>query len=282
MPRKTNYRKRKSKPRKKKTSKPFQVSRRMRINAPLMPRTRLVKMRYVTRIQLDPMVVESGAADTANNMIRHTFCLNNLNDPDDTSNAVSHHSRDGAPNHQPRMYDQYSEFYQYVTVVGAKLNAIFTTRQHNLLKYTQNTAGQNIGKVPCVFEPEPCYVGILKHEYEENDTPSVRLDDVLEKNHMIYKKTGHKAGTYFLQKKWSLKKDPLYKTELTSSHSGGSDVSWGSQFGHDIATNNMRYCHLVAAPVTITDEVNPQPIDVCVTIDYICLLSDLKDIAQSN
>lgn len=286
MPAKKNYRKKKRTYKKKRQSrhyKPLQVARKNRVNWPLMPRTRLCKLRYSTRIQIDPMTVKTGSTDgSANNMARYTFVLNNLNDPDKTSNAVTHLDQDGMVNHQPRMYDQWKTFYEYHTVVGSKAMMTFTTRQQAHLINTNHGAGDSaVTAIPCIKGPEPCVVGYLKQEYEHTAAPAVRLDDTIEKNLIVYRKTRHTPGTYHLTKKWSLKKDPLYKTELIGSGAGGSDVGWGSTFDHNINDANKRYLHIVAHPLTTTDDVNPGKIDVQVNIDYIVLMSDLKDIGRS-
>lgn len=287
MPQGKYYRRKpyKKKGRKKTSSngKQFQVSARNRINYPLMPRTRLVKLRYSTRIQLDPNVVKTGSTDvTANRMSHYTFRLNNVNDPDYTSTQATHLNADGMRNHQPRMYDQYATFYEYNTVVGSKVSATFMTRQQKILINTNHGAGDSaVTAIPVITNPEPCAVGFLKHEYEQNNDPDARLDDLIEKNHIVYKKTRHSPGSYSFTKKWSLKKDPLYKTELLNSDSGGSDVGWGANFNSNINAGNMRYFHLVAHPLTTTDDVNPATIDVQVNIDYIVLLSNLRDIGRS-
>lgn len=283
MPARKGYKGKRRNGGRKNGGKPFQVARRDRINTPLMPRTRLAKLRYSTRIQLDPLIVKTGVADgAANNMAKYTFSLNNLNDPDVSSTAVTGLTHDGLPNHQPRMYDQWHTFYEYHTVVGSKVSMTWTTRQQAHLINTNHGSGDSaVTAIPCIKGPEPCVIGFLKHEYEQNNNPAVKLDDVMEKNHMIYKKTRHMPGSYSFVKKWSLKKDPMYKTELTKSSASGSDVSWGATFNHDVSANNRRYLHLVAHPLSTTDDINPGKIDVQVNIDYIVLLSDLKDIARS-
>lgn len=274
--RKRNYRKRK------RSTKPLQVARRNRVNYPLMPRTRLCKLRYTTRIQIDPVQVKAGVSETAANIATYTFRLNNLNDVDYTATALTGLSRDGAPNHQPRMYDQWATFYEYATVVGAKVSATFTTRQQAHLINTNHGAGDSaVTAIPVVKSPEPCIIGFLKREFEQNHSPNVRLDDILEKNHAVYKRTTHHPRSYTMVKKWSLKKDPMYKTELTQSTASGSDVSWGSAFNSSLSANNIRYLHFFAHPLTIKDDINPAPIDVMIAMDFIVLMSDLKDIAQS-
>lgn len=286
-----HYKKKNGRAKKKKNgyNKPFQVGgqdrqayRIQKINSPMMPRTRLCKMKYVTRFQIDPLGVKTGSTETANNMAIHTLVMNSLYDIDYTATNGTGFNRDGAPNHQPRMYDQWGLFYEYMTVVGAKINVTFTTKDKSVMTNKLAQDGSNDGAIPIYKNPEPCFLGILDHHYEQTDSPGVRLDDVLEKNHMRYKKTQNRPGSYKLTKYWSLKKDPLYKTELTGSSSGGSDVSWGAEYAHNVSTNNRRYCHIVAHPVTVEDNEDPLPIDVLVQMEQIVLLSDLKDVAQSN
>lgn len=82
-------------------------------------------------------------------------------------------------------------------------------------------------------------------------------------------------------KYWSLRKDPLYKTEVIQNSHNGSDVGWGSTFNSSISNNQKRFCHLFAHGLTTTDNVDPLPIDVLVNLEQIVLLSDLQDIGQS-
>lgn len=261
--------------------KKLMVYKQSKINYPLMPETRLARVNYTTRIRINPLAVASGVGETAPNMARHTFVLNSMYNPDVTTSSTTFHSKSGAPKHQPRMYDQWSTFYEYATVVGAKVKMCWTTSQ----RVKTATGGSNHdGAVVAalVFEPTPCAIGYLKEEYEQNTGPSVRFDDVAEKKQLIYKKTKQEAGTYYMTKYWSLKKDPLYKTELWKSSGDGSDVSWGASFGQDISTNNKRYLHLVANPLITLDNEDPNPIDVMVEMEQIVLLSNLRDVAQSH
>ena len=119
-------------------------------------------------------------------------------------------------------------------------------------------------------------------QYEKNSAPAVRFDDVMEKKQVHYKKTQMKAGMYYMTKYWSLKKDPLYKTELTPSNNAGSDVGWGASFGQDVNEYNRRYLHLCAAPLITKDDTDPSKIDVTVEIEQVILLSNLRDVAQSH
>lgn len=262
--------------------KKLQINRQKRINYPLMPETRLARVNYTTRIRIDPPKVNAGTAETANNMAIHTFVLNSMYSPDYTTGATTFHSKSGAPKHQPRMYDQWSQFYEYATVVGAKVNMCFTTKQRVQNFNTTHTAGGTLTQIPVIREPDPCVIGFLKDEYESNVTPTVRMDDVMEKKELVYKKTKNSAGTYYMKKYWSLKKDPLYKTELHQRTTNGSDVSWGASFGSDIGENNRRYLHVVANPLSTLDDEDPGPVDVLVEMEQVVLLSNLRDIAQSH
>lgn len=274
--------KRRNRKKKNGNGKPFQTALMKRVNAPMMPQSRLVKLKYFTRFRLDPPDVKAGAAETANNMAIHTFTMNSTFDPDHTLNNITGHSRDGAPNHQPRMYDQWHTFYQYNTVVSAKLVAEFITHDKSVQTDTHDVHGSVTGRVPILRAPEPCLIGFLAKDYNETPAPSVRMDDVVEKNMIQFRKTSNKPGNYKMTRYWSLKKEPLYKTEINLSHSGGSDLDWGAPFGTDVPALNRRYCHIVANALTVKDDVDPLPIDVVVSLEQIVLLSDLKDIAQSS
>ena len=262
--------------------KPYQTKRQSSVNWPLMPETRLAKVNYTTRIRIDPPAVKAGAAETANNMALHTFVLNSMYSPDYTTGATVAHSKSGAPKHQPRMYDQWSTFYEYATVVGAKVKMAFTTKQHIQNFATTHTASGTLTGIPIVREPYPVAIGYLKPEYERNVSPSLRFDDVCEKKQIVLRKTKNVAGTYNMTAKWSLKKDPLYKTELHQSNDNGSDVSWGASFGQDVGENNRRYLHIFANALSTLDDEDPQPIDILVQMEQIILLSNLRDVAQSH
>lgn len=279
MARKKNYKKKNYRNKKKTSGKPLQISRQSKINYPLMPETRLARVNYTTRIRIDPPAVKSGTGETANNMAIHTFVLNSMYSPDLTTGSTAFHSKSGAPKHQPRMYDQWSNFYEYSTVVGAKVKLCFITTQQKVSIGGTNSTGATTSQA--IVEPAPCVVGYLKDEYENNSSPSVRFDDVMEKKQIQYRKTQMKAGMYYMTKYWSLKQDPLYKTELRQNNLG-SDVSWGASFGSDIPTNNKRYLHLCVAPLITKDDTDPAKIDVTVELEQVILLSNLRDVAQSH
>lgn len=267
---------------KRRNVKKFQIRRQSQVNWPLMPETRLAKLNYTTRIRIDPPAVKAGSGETANNMAIHTLVLNSMYSPDYTTGSTVAHSKSGAPKHQPRMYDQWSTFYEYATVVGSKVRMTFTTKQHIQNFATTHTASGTLTGIPIVREPYPCAIGFLKREYEQNVTPALRFDDVCEKKQIVMKKTTNKARSYNMVHKWSLKQDPLYKTELHQSNTNGSDVSWGASFGQDVGANNKRYLHIFANPLSTNDDEDPQPIDVLIQMEQIVLMSNLRDVAQSH
>lgn len=281
MARRRNYKGKKKRNYNRK-GKQFQVARQARVNWPMMPETRLAKVNYTTRIRINPLEVKSGTGETANNMASHTFVMNSMYNPDYTTASTTYHSKSGAPKHQPRMYDQWSTFYEYATVVGAKVKMCFTTKQRVENENITHLAGETITAIPVIKEPLPCFIGYLKEEYEPAVTANVRFDDVCEKKQIRYKRTKNSSGTYYMTKKWSLKRDPLYKTELHQRGTNGSDVSWGASFGQDIGENNRRYLHIVANPISTLDGEDPGPIDVLVEMEQIILLSNLRDCAQSH
>lgn len=254
-----------------------------KIGYPLMPKTRLAKLNYVTRFQIDPLDVKAGGTETANNMAIHTLNVNSLYDIDYTATNVTGASRDGAPNHQPRMYDQWGLFYDYMTVLSAKTKICFTTKDKSVMTNTLDANGSTNGAIPVHKNPEPCFIGhLIGGEYDTQTSPGVRLDDVLEKKELRYHKTNNRPASYYLTHYWSLKKDPLYKTELVQREAGGSDVDWGAEYAHNVGVHNRRYLHIVAHPVTVENDENPLPIDVFVEVSQIVLMSGLKDIPQSN
>lgn len=254
-------------------------------NTPLMPPTRVVKMRYTTRFQIDPPEVKSGDLDTAaNTMAVHTLYANMLNDTDYTSASLLHVGADGAQNHQPRMYDQWNLFYNYNTVLGSHIT-IKAINQRNVRVLTQTTtAAGAVTSIPVVTY-DPVYVGIIKNRrgYSDNKTFAEKYDDIKEKKLANFKllKGGPSAGQPVVcSSGWSLKKEPGFHTKMELKD-GESSQDWGAKPAFDIPDPQRRYYHIVAHPASMEDAEDPKPITVEAVIDYIVLLSDLKDQDQS-
>lgn len=286
----------KSKPRNrnknKKPSKNYKKYKRstsnMIISRPLLPETQKVCLKYYTRVHIDPVMVKSAANQTANNMAMYTFAFNDPYDPDKSQSiaqaalgVTTGHLQDGQPDHQPRMYDQYSSFYEKITVLGAKADICFSNSGRQSITTTVNqTLGSQHGTMTDreFVEPLPSYVGYLNSQWYDEPVATVRWDDVREKNEVRYRRLVDHDKPQKITAKWSLNKDKGYKSQLgLDKHEAPENFT--SDFGH--SPSNLRFLHLFAHPVTVTNTFDPQPIDVEVEISQICLLSGRKEIVQS-
>lgn len=92
--------------RKKFTRKRRRVSRRKSIPRNLIPTKLARRFKYATTFQLDPV--------SGGNVAVHTFTCNGMYDPDITLTG-----------HQPLGFDEYSNFYDHYTVIGAKITVSF-------------------------------------------------------------------------------------------------------------------------------------------------------------
>lgn len=260
----------------------------MIISKPLLPETQKVCLKYYTRIHIDPKMVKSGAGQTANNMATYTFAWNDAYDIDKSQSlaqaalgVTTGHLQDGQPDHQPRMYDQYGSFYEKITVLGAKANICFSNSGRQSITTTVNqTMGSEHGTMTDreFVEPLPSYVGFLNSQWYDEPLASVRWDDVREKHEVRFKRLVDHDKPCKLIAKWSLKKDKGYRTQLgLDKHEAPENFT--SDFGH--SPTNLRFLHLFAHPITVTNTFDPQPIDVEIEISQICLLSGRREIAQS-
>ena len=264
----------------------------MIISKPLLPQTQKVCLKYFTRIQIDPVAVHSLATQTALPMAFHKFAFNDPFDIDKTHNAGSsaahiatNNLEDGARDHQPRMYDQYSAFYEKITCLGAKVKATFSNSNRVTL-VTQDTVHSGTPSAHTetinntrVVEPLPCYVGYMNSQWYDEAVCAERYDDAREKGEMRYRKLIDSDKPQTLVAKWSINKDPVYKSQLPLHTSHEAPENFGAQFG--ASPVNLRFCHLFAHPITTANGQDPAPIDVEVEISQICLLTGRKEIAQS-
>lgn len=252
----------------------------MVISRPLLPQTQLVSMRYTTRNIIQPSQIASDITDVASAVGLHTFHWNNLFDPDYTSSQAPNHSMDGARNHQPRMFDQYSTFYNKQTVIGAKAKITFMAVDRAV--DADPTADVNFQFI----EPQPLFVGYLKSQYADEAQPAERFDDLDESKSIVYKRMVDPNKPQVFTAKWSLNKEPSRKSKLQLEASQMSD-DWGADFAHDLISTQRRYLHLFAHPISVQEthsrinEGTPTPVDFHIEMEFITLLSDRKDVGQS-
>lgn len=264
----------------------------MIISRPLLPMTQKVCLKYYTRFHIDPVAVLSGATATAHFMPIHTFAWNDPYDIDKThtlaisaGGATTGRNQDGAPDHQPRMYDQYGAFYNKITVLGGKANITFSNSNRTMITTTDSVTAvgtgahtENISTLRQV-KPLPSFVGYLNSQYNDKVNPQERWDNVREKNEVRYRRLCDEDKPVRMVAKWSLKKENVFKAKLPLSHDNEAPENFTSEFNNH--PHNLRFLHLFAHPCTVSNNSNPAPVDVEVEISQICLLSDRKEIAQS-
>lgn len=257
----------------------FQPSRKLVIGRPLLPETQKVMMRYSTRISINPTALRSGVGESASNPTIYTFSANNLNDPDVTSVSVTT-TGDGALNHQPRMYDEYMRLYGKATVLGSKIN----TNWHAVVATAVIGSGDTA--TAAVFEPAACYCGLYKvDEFGAIETPTERFDDLLEQNKLspLRRFKDHNKPCRMSQG-WSLTKDKAYRqtqSGLIINTAQNTQGEWGAPLNTNIIGSAKRYFNLMCHPMGTQDNIDPAPLYVEVSIDYIVLLSGRTDPGQS-
>lgn len=278
---------RKNRQNKKRYYKKRNYSGNMVISKPLLPQTQKVGMRYTTRFRINPPAANSSQSTgvgSASDLQYHSLLWNNLNDPDATAIAATH-GHDGARNHQPLMYDQYGMFYNYMTVIGAKAKITFMAQERVINTHVYGTNGTTVtGQTQVIADPIPTYVGYLNSEFADDGSPAINFDEATERKVLRYKRLVDQDKPVTMYAKWSINKEPSRKGNIqTQPHM--YPETWGSAFGSNIDSFNKRYLHIVAHPATLSEATgfkDPGPIDVQVEIDYIALLSDRKDVGQSN
>lgn len=265
----------------------------MIISRPLLPPVQKVCLKYYTRFHIDPVAVLSGATATAHDMPIHTFAWNDPYDIDKTHSLVTStagsttgRQQDGAPDHQPRMYDQYSSFYDKITVIGARAKVCFSNSNRTMISTTDHVAQashpqtitENITRLTNT-DPLPTFVGYLTSQYTSQPTAHVKWDNVREKNQVRYRRLCDKDKPIKMTANWSIKKDPVFRTKLPLLADHEAPENFTADFGNH--PTNMRFLHLFAHPCTVSNASNPAPVDVEVEISQICLLSERKEVGQS-
>lgn len=258
----------------------------MIVSRPLLPETQKVMMRYSTRIQIVPAQINSGYADTASNVSIHSIHWNNLFDPDYSTGSLDQMTRhnDGAWDHQPRMYDQYSAFYDRITCIGAKANLCFSANNRLLNNLLPTTTGSY--KTSQIVDPKPMFVGYLNSNWYDTQNPVQKFDSLNEKKEIRYKRLLTQDKPQCLTAKWSINKEPTRRNNLVTKD-GETKGDWGHGFAvNGPHTQNTRYLHMFVHPISLNEgtadgnAVQP-PVDVQVDIEYIAILSDRKEVVQS-
>lgn len=202
--------------------------KRRRIPKGLFAKTTKMAFRYVDTISI--------SGDTGPNMAYHTFSCNGMYDPDVTSTG-----------HQPRGFDQYMQFYNHYTVIGAKIKCTFvsndTTNQGN------------------------CYVGVTQGA---GSVPGITaINTVIEKKSF---KVSTIMGTRprIVSSRVNLSKALGQKVLQEDNNAGSASSNPAEQW----------YFHIMTGTNWVAN-VDPGNLRVLVEIDYIAVLHEPKDIAGS-
>jgi len=171
----------------------------------------------------------------------HVFRANDLYDPN--SSGVGH---------QPLGFDEWMGFYNHFTVIGSRITA--------------------------VFMPEGTTVGTNSHiisiTVEDDTTASTTITDMMEKTGSVWKYSGPAdagtGGSRTLRKSFSTKKF-FNVTNVKDNNDLKGSVSAGPV--------DQAHYHLTYAAADGSS--NAGAITVAVTIEYIALLSERKNLVQS-
>lgn len=206
-------------------------SRSRRILPHVVPDSKVVKLRYV-----DIVPINAGPTNTAVLIFR----ANSINDPD--------HALGG---HQPLGHDQWANFYDHYTVIGAKITCRFTA------SLTSGTQGATI-------------VGIM---LKDNATTISSPRNIMEQGTSGYKVlTGANAGgTTTVTKGFSTKK--FFGLKDVSDNRSLVGAAMNADPPEDA------YFHVYVASIDGTSD--PGITNVLVTIQYIVKLTERKALGES-
>jgi hypothetical protein len=267
MPRKKSNQKNSKKPQNKKQwnkarKRYYKSSSQMIISKPLLPETQKVCLKYYTRFHINPVAVRSGANQTANNVAQHTFSWNDPYDIDKThglpvtaGGVTTGRLQDGAPDHQPRMYDEYGNFYNKITVIGAKASMTFSQSSR---AYTSNTDHNSDGSTTTVLRETdqlPTFVGFANKSYNDKPLLQARWDDLREKNEVIFRRLMDRDKPIKMTAKWSINKENVFKNKLPMGESSEAPENFTANWNH--SPTNLRFLHLFAHPITVTNASDP-------------------------
>ena len=189
----------------------------------------ILKLRYCDDVSID---TTAGAA------AGHVFRANSVFDPDLT-----------AAGHQPYGFDEWSNFYNHYTVLGAKIT----------VNYTSESA--LVGGVT--------NVGI-----------SLQAASAVTTNPTLAKEKG--STSYgILTGLQALGKKTLSKTFSAKKFFGVPNVIDGDRFTSGIAANPSEEAFFVVWVGSVAGADDPNPVNCAVTIEYIVALTEPKTLAQS-
>lgn len=190
--------------------------------------SQVVKMKYCTLLQLNP-----GAGTATTSIIR----ANDAFDPDATNIG-----------HQPYGFDQWSNFYDHITVIGSQIKCIFTP-----------TTATATGSSVCTL-----------HVADDTGTTAA-VETLMERTGTVWGVMGALGSSNGLRltKKFSTKKffnvtDVKDRSDLQGTFSS--------------SPNDDAYFHISCFDTVGGDA---DDVSVLVEVEYICLLSERKDLIGS-
>lgn len=214
----------------------YKRSRRVTKRKSYVPRGLFAKstkmgFKYVDTITINPT--------SGSNFVHHTYSCNGMYDPDITGIG-----------HQPRGFDQYMQFYNHYTVIGAKMKCTFV---------------ENIG----TGADGNAYVGIIQ---TSGATPPITsINTVLEINDAKFKvNTVRGTRPRIVTSSVNLSKALTQKVLQEDNNAGTASANPVEQW----------YFQIMAASNDV-GLVDPTAIQVLVEIDYIAVLHEPRDIAGS-
>jgi hypothetical protein len=235
----------------------------------------LVKLKYCQRIQLDTF--NNGTSTSRDDSLtKQTFRMNSLYDPDYTNatgGIAGTIQAAGQANHQPYGFDNWCQFYNHYRVVGAKITV--TCFNQGLNSYV--TTGTDIDGMPGVTNTtrgnNPANSGVYFGLHIDDDNTIVQsYTHAKETNKYSFVSVlpGQKKT---ITRNWSLKK-------WKAIHGSADDIDqWGALINTD--PQKTALAHVLCNNISCLGGLDIPPVDVEVSIEYICLMGELKEITQS-
>lgn len=208
-------------------------SRRRRIPKGLFAKTTKMAFRYVDTVTINP--------DAGSNFVYLTYSANGMYDPDTTGIG-----------HQPYGFDQYMQFYNHYTVIGAKMNVKFQA------------------PAPTTTAAGTAYVGIMQ---TAGPTPGITSINTVQESKRSNCRIQPLAGT--------ARATSINSTVNLSKVFGQKVLQEDNNAGTATSQPAEQWYWQIMAATNSVGVVNPDPIQCLVTIDYIVILHEPKDIAGS-
>jgi len=180
-------------------------------------------------------------ADAGSNFVYLTYSANGMYDPDTTGIG-----------HQPYGFDQYMQFYNHYTVIGSKMTCKFQP------------------PAPSTTSAGTAYVGIMQ---TAGPTPGITSINTVQESKRSKCRISPLIGT--------TRPTHITSTVNMSKVLGQKVLQEDNNAGTATSQPAEQWYYQIMAATNSVGVVNPDPIQVLVTIDYIVILHEPKDIAGS-